>query len=65
VRVKKSQDRRKRHDRNDGLFVAIGHTPATEIFRGQIDMDERGLYPHRAGFHEQPALPGVIRRRAM
>jgi thioredoxin reductase (NADPH) len=26
----------------DGLFVAIGHTPATEIFRGQLDMDDEG-----------------------
>jgi thioredoxin reductase (NADPH) len=26
----------------DGLFVAIGHTPSTEIFRGQIDMDDEG-----------------------
>jgi thioredoxin reductase (NADPH) len=26
----------------DGLFIAIGHTPATQIFRGQIDMDEDG-----------------------
>ncbi len=26
----------------DGLFIAIGHTPATEIFRGQIDMDDEG-----------------------
>jgi thioredoxin reductase (NADPH) len=26
----------------DGLFVAIGHTPATEPFRGQIELDGEG-----------------------
>ncbi len=26
----------------DGLFIAIGHTPNTEIFKGQIDMDTDG-----------------------
>jgi thioredoxin reductase (NADPH) len=26
----------------DGLFIAIGHNPNTEIFRGQIDLDEKG-----------------------
>jgi thioredoxin reductase (NADPH) len=26
----------------DGFFVAIGHTPATELFKGQIEIDEEG-----------------------
>lgn len=26
----------------DGFFLAIGHTPNTQIFKGQIDLDEQG-----------------------
>jgi thioredoxin reductase (NADPH) len=26
----------------DGLFIAIGHSPATGLFHGQLDMDESG-----------------------
>jgi thioredoxin reductase (NADPH) len=30
-----------RHD-TEGLFVAIGHDPNTELFRGQLDLDDLG-----------------------
>ncbi len=26
----------------DGMFVAIGHDPATELFKGKLDLDEQG-----------------------
>jgi thioredoxin reductase (NADPH) len=26
----------------DGLFVAIGHTPNTQLFEGQLDLDDEG-----------------------
>jgi thioredoxin reductase (NADPH) len=26
----------------DGVFMGIGHSPATDVFKGQIDLDEKG-----------------------
>lgn len=28
--------------RIDGIFMAIGHTPNSELFKGQLDLDEKG-----------------------
>jgi thioredoxin reductase (NADPH) len=32
-----------------GLFVAIGHKPSTDLFRGQLDMDDAGYLRTTAG----------------
>ncbi len=42
-----------------GLFIAIGHKPNTEIFKGQLDMDDTGyLITH--GKSTKTNLPGVF-----
>ena len=35
----------------DAMFIAIGHDPVTGIFRGQIDLDDKGYVVSRDGVH--------------
>jgi thioredoxin reductase (NADPH) len=41
-----------------GLFVAIGHVPSTEVFKGTIDMDEQGYIIPKKG--PLTNVPGVF-----
>lgn len=42
-----------------GIFIAIGHKPNTEIFKGQIDLDENG-YINTIPGTTKTNLPGVF-----
>jgi len=43
----------------EGAFVAIGHSPATELFAGKLDLDEDGYIKVEAGT-TRTSVPGVF-----
>jgi len=59
VRLKNVKTGQASDFRCDGVFIAIGHSPNTQLFRGQLDMDEVGYLitqPHSTA----TKIPGVF-----
>lgn len=58
LRIKNNQTNQDSELVIEGLFVAIGHTPNTGIFKGQIDLDEKGyIKPTK---NTSTSVPGVF-----
>jgi thioredoxin reductase (NADPH) len=58
VRLKSVKDGSTRDIAADGVFIAIGHAPASELFKGQLEADSSGYLKVKAGT-ASTAIPGV------
>ncbi len=58
VRLKNAQTGEETVFEADGIFIFIGHTPNTEIFKGQLKMDARGYI--EVDHLMQTSVPGVF-----
>ncbi len=59
LRMVNNQTKEKEDIAITGLFIAIGHKPNTDIFKGQLNMDETG-YLITEGKSTKTNLPGVF-----
>jgi thioredoxin reductase (NADPH) len=58
IRVKNAKTGEERELEVDGFFAAIGHTPATGLFEGQVEMDGSGYVLQKE--HTMTSVPGVF-----
>jgi len=62
MRIKNVQDESKQDFDLQGVFIAIGHKPNTDIFAGQLDMDNGYILTHGGsqGNSTATSIPGVF-----
>ena len=58
VRLKSTKDGSETVRKADGVFVAIGHKPNTDVFKGQLDLDEAGYV--KTDGRARTSVPGVF-----
>src|SRR5918992_302624 len=58
IRIKNLKTGEEREVEMDGFFAAIGHTPATGIFKGQVEMDDGGYILQEE--NTMTSVPGVF-----
>jgi thioredoxin reductase (NADPH) len=58
VRLKNVKTGETREVAADGVFIAIGHAPASQLFQGQLEMDASGYLKVKPGT-ASTAIPGV------
>ena len=62
IRVKSTQDGSTQDITLQGCFIAIGHAPNTEIFQGQLEMENGYIVTQGGlkGFATQTSVPGIF-----
>lgn len=58
LKIKNNKDGTETELQVDGVFVAIGHKPDTEVFAGKVEMDERGFI--KISDHTKTNIEGVF-----
>jgi thioredoxin reductase (NADPH) len=58
VKLKNTQTGEVSENETDGVFIFIGHTPNTQMFKGQLDMDDGGYI--RSNTWMETNVPGVF-----
>ena len=58
VRLKNTQDGSTREVKADGVFIAIGHAPSSELFKGQLEVNSGGYLRVKPGT-ASTAIEGV------